>query len=93
VWPRASGILAMSDQLAWGLIPGLAELGCRVPDDIAVIGWDGNPGLHAGPPLTTIRQDLREQGRVAAELALRGEDGEGRKELSRELRKASTIPG
>jgi hypothetical protein len=44
--------------------------GLVVPRDLSVVGWDDTPeASRAEPPLTTIRQSLREQGRRCAELA------------------------
>lgn len=60
-------ILAFSDDLAMGLIDALATKGLRVPEDVAVIGYDDT--VHAArfkPALTTIRQHRSELGEVAA---------------------------
>ena len=47
------------------------ESGRRVPDDIAVVGFDDVPAAaHAEPPLTTIRQPLRQMGAAAARMLL-----------------------
>ncbi len=47
------------------------EEGRRVPDDIAVVGFDDVPAAaHAEPPLTTVRQPLREMGATAAQMLL-----------------------
>lgn len=44
-----------------------------VPRDLSVVGWDDTPeARRAELPLTTIRQSLREQGRLCAELAAAG---------------------
>lgn len=49
----------------------IKEKGLRIPDDIAVVGFDDLPMARlADPPLTTIRQDGEKLGRVAAELYL-----------------------
>jgi DNA-binding LacI/PurR family transcriptional regulator len=76
--PRPTAVLAMSDELALGVLAAARELGLRVPDDVSVAGWDDSPNGRAGdPPLTTIRQSLHEQGRTCARLliaATRGAD-------------------
>jgi LacI family transcriptional regulator/LacI family repressor for deo operon, udp, cdd, tsx, nupC, and nupG len=57
----------------------LAELGLRVPGDVAVVGYDDIPLLEYLPvPLTTVRVPTVEMGRLAAELLLRHvEEGPG----------------
>jgi DNA-binding LacI/PurR family transcriptional regulator len=43
------------------------ELGLGVPTDVSVIGFDDSPLAHRlRPQLTTVRQDVREKGRLAA---------------------------
>jgi len=68
--PRA--IFARNDITALGAISAIKSAGLRIPQDIAVVGYDDIPlARHTSPPLTTIRQPTREQGRLAAELLLR----------------------
>jgi DNA-binding LacI/PurR family transcriptional regulator len=74
--PRPTALLCLSDELALGAIRAASDLGLRVPHDVSVVGFDDTPAAQwADPPLTTIRQDLVEKGRVAAELALNLLDG------------------
>ena len=62
-------IAAMSDELALGALQAAASLGLRVPDDLAVTGWDdGDTAAAAG--LTTLAQSLRDQGSHCARAAL-----------------------
>ena len=64
-----SAILSASDEMALGAIAALQDAGLRVPLDVSVVGFDGfNGGAHATPPLTTVRQPVREVGHVAADL-------------------------
>lgn len=64
-------IFACSDMMAQGVYMALNEAGRRIPDDIAVVGFDDLPtAVHLEPPLTTIRQPLREKGAVATGLLL-----------------------
>jgi hypothetical protein len=66
-----SAIFAVSDTLAIGVIHGLRSVGKRVPDDIAVVGFDDiSLAAQIDPPLTTIAQPMRELGETAARLLL-----------------------
>jgi DNA-binding LacI/PurR family transcriptional regulator len=52
-----TAVFAGGDEMAIGLIHALREAGCRVPEDISVVGFDGNPVFaYVSPPLTTVRQ-------------------------------------
>ncbi len=63
-----SALIAACDAQAIGVYRAIYEKGWRVPDDISVIGFDGIPTAQwMAPPLTTIRQPLRDLGHVAAE--------------------------
>jgi LacI family transcriptional regulator len=64
-------IFAHNDLSAVGAMQAVKESGRRVPDDIAVVGFDDVPAAaHADPPLTTIRQPLRQMGSAAARMLL-----------------------
>ncbi|NOZ43245.1 MAG: substrate-binding domain-containing protein, partial [Alphaproteobacteria bacterium] len=57
-------IFAVSDAIALGAIKQLAEQGVRVPEDVAVSGYDDIPiSAFCTPSLTTIRQNTGEGGR------------------------------
>ncbi|CAM5709151.1 LacI family DNA-binding transcriptional regulator [Streptomyces canus] len=52
-----TAVFAAGDEMAIGLIHGLRESGRRVPEDVSVVGFDGNPVFaYVTPPLTTVRQ-------------------------------------
>ncbi|MFI5681303.1 LacI family DNA-binding transcriptional regulator [Streptomyces cellulosae] len=52
-----TAVFAAGDEMAIGLIHGLRESGRRVPEDVSVVGFDGNPVFaYVSPPLTTVRQ-------------------------------------
>jgi LacI family transcriptional regulator len=64
-------IFAHNDLSAVGAMLAVRESGRRVPDDIAVVGFDDVPAAaHADPPLTTVRQPLRQMGAAAARMLL-----------------------
>lgn len=57
--PGVSAIFAANDQMALGALRALAGSGRRVPDDVAVIGFDDiADAANFQPPLTTVRQDF-----------------------------------
>jgi DNA-binding LacI/PurR family transcriptional regulator len=69
--PDLDGLFAASDLMALGAISALRRAGRRVPEDVAVVGFDDNEfALTAEPPLTTVRQDPVLQGRVMVRLYL-----------------------
>jgi len=66
-----SAIFAANDQMAIGAGLGLYRRRLRVPDDVALVGFDDlTLGRYAVPPLTTIRQSIYEIGREAASAIL-----------------------
>jgi LacI family transcriptional regulator, galactose operon repressor len=72
---RPTAIFAASDVQAFGVLDAAARAGLAVPGDLSVIGFD-DIELAAAIGLTTVRQPLRESGRVGARLLLRALDGE-----------------
>ncbi|MCS7263414.1 MAG: LacI family transcriptional regulator [Armatimonadetes bacterium] len=53
---RPTAVLAMDDTLALGCIQAAAEKGLKVPDDLAVVGFNDSAfSPHCEPPLTTVR--------------------------------------
>jgi len=68
---RPTGVLAMSDMVAIGVIAAAQATGFRVPDDLSVVGFDDLPAsAWTNPPLTTVRQPIVEKGRLAARLLI-----------------------
>lgn len=64
------------DAIALGIVEAARVLGVRVPDDLGVVGFDDTEAAStSAPALTTIRQPLREMGRVAVTTVLRLADG------------------
>jgi LacI family transcriptional regulator len=70
--PDTDAIFCGSDQLARGVSDALRESGRRIPDDIALVGYDNWDvfALTTRPPLTTVDMRLKELGRVAARRLL-----------------------
>jgi DNA-binding LacI/PurR family transcriptional regulator len=66
--PEVTAIFSLNDKMALGAIKKLNELGLRVPQDIAVVGFDDIPqASFAIPGLTTVHQPLYEIGKLACE--------------------------
>lgn len=67
-----TALFAFNDISAMGAIRALRDAGLRVPDDVSVVGFDDiQNAAYQNPGLTTVRQPLREMGRIAAEILLR----------------------
>ncbi|WP_448719441.1 LacI family DNA-binding transcriptional regulator [Microbacterium natoriense] len=68
---RPDGIFVASDLMARGAIMALRVAGIRVPDDVAIVGFDDSAvALTTDPPLTTIRQPMYAQGEAMAGVLL-----------------------
>jgi len=85
---RPTGIVALNDLMALGLMAGLREAGLRVPQDVSVVGIDGlYLSALSNPSLTTVHLPVREMARAMVELAmtphdrLRDDDGDGRERI------------
>jgi LacI family transcriptional regulator len=72
-----SAIFAGSDEVALGILEAARARGLRVPEDLSLVGFDDTEVARlASPPLTTVRQPLREMGAVALRTALQLVAGE-----------------
>lgn len=68
---RPDAVFAVSDVLAVGVIHAALESGLRVPEDLAVVGFDGIPFTSSlNPPLTTIEQPMNRLGARSVQLLL-----------------------
>ena len=68
---RFDAIFAASDLIAIGAIHALGDAGLRVPQDIAVMGFDDIPAASlTSPPLTTLMQDLKAGGELLVEALI-----------------------
>jgi len=64
-------VLAVSDVLAVGVVHAAREAGLRVPEDLAVVGFDGIPFTSSlNPPLTTVEQPMYQLGARSVQLLL-----------------------
>ncbi|HEY2948670.1 MAG TPA: LacI family DNA-binding transcriptional regulator [Micromonosporaceae bacterium] len=67
--PDLDAVFVASDLMAAGALRVLRELGRRVPEDVAVVGFEDAPvAQQTDPPLTTVHQDVEEMGRQMALL-------------------------
>ncbi len=65
---KPDAVFVASDHMAMGALRAIREAGMRVPDDIAIVGFDDMPfATLATPPLTTIRQSVLRIGQLATE--------------------------
>lgn len=73
--------------MAIGALRGIAVRGLRVPEDLAVVGFDdiGLP-MYLEPPLTTVKQPIREIGKLATELIMARVNGERKEPQSHRLK-------
>jgi DNA-binding LacI/PurR family transcriptional regulator len=68
---EVTAVFAANDQMALGLVHALYDGGRGVPDDVSVVGFDDIPeATHLLPPLTTVRPDFVEVGRLCLTAAL-----------------------
>ncbi|GGM31517.1 LacI family transcriptional regulator [Micromonospora sonchi] len=75
--PDLDAVFAASDLMAHAALRTLREAGRRVPEDVAVIGFDDiETAAYTDPPLTTVRQPIVELGRQGTRLLLRLAAGE-----------------
>jgi LacI family transcriptional regulator len=83
--PRPTAIFAANDSMAIGALSAFREDGLRVPEDIALVGFDDIPiARFLTPPLTTVRVEIAELGRRAVShviSALEGTDGTKKKDV------------
>jgi LacI family transcriptional regulator len=69
---RPTAVVGGSDTIALGIMEAARSRGLRIPDELSVTGFDDTElATMASPPLTVIRQPLREMGRVALRTVLR----------------------
>ncbi|MFF2505996.1 LacI family DNA-binding transcriptional regulator [Streptomyces sp. NPDC058067] len=69
--PELDAVFAGSDVMAAGARQVLRERGRRIPEDVALVGYDDSAiARHMDPPLTSVRQPIEEMGRAMIDLLL-----------------------
>jgi DNA-binding LacI/PurR family transcriptional regulator len=69
--PRPTAVLATSDRLAIGILEAARAHRLRVPEDLAIVGFDDIPAARIiSPQLTTVHQPMAEKGRLAVSSLL-----------------------
>ncbi|MFF9072526.1 LacI family DNA-binding transcriptional regulator [Streptomyces sp. NPDC014872] len=69
--PGVDAVFAASDVMAAGARQVLREAGRRIPDDVALVGFDDSAvARHMDPALTSVRQPIEEMGRTMARVLL-----------------------
>jgi DNA-binding LacI/PurR family transcriptional regulator len=70
-------VFGASDLIAIGAMTALASAGRRIPDDVAVVGFDGIPmGAFTRPALTTVAQDTKRAGGLLVQTLIHLIDGQ-----------------
>jgi LacI family transcriptional regulator len=68
---QPDAVFTASDSMAVGALRALREAGRRVPEEVALVGFDDLPfAARTEPPLTTVRQPVHRTGAVAAETLI-----------------------
>lgn len=68
---RIDALFVANDRMAIGLMKGLRDRGCRLPDDLAIVAYDDSDAARMSePPLTTVHVPFYEMGRLAASRLL-----------------------
>jgi DNA-binding LacI/PurR family transcriptional regulator len=89
--PHLDAVFAGSDVTAAGARQALREAGRRIPDDVALVGYDDSAiARHMDPSLTSVRQPIEEMGRRMIDLLL-AEIADRRPAVSRSLERRQVI--
>ena len=74
---KFDGVVAATDMIAIGAMRAIAATGLKVPEDVAVVGYDDiSLAAQTIPPLTTVRQDVEKGAKHLVDLLFRRMDGE-----------------
>jgi LacI family transcriptional regulator len=89
-----TAVFAANDLMAVGALRGIAARGLRVPEDVAVVGFDDIAlAMYTEPPLTTVKQPIREIGKLATELIMARVKGERKEPQSHRLKTSLIVRG
>lgn len=90
--PGPTAIFAANDSMAIGCLSALADAGRRVPEDVAVAGFDDIPtASYTIPPLTSVRVSIADLGGLALERLLKGVAKENRQPKRQETLPATLV--
>jgi DNA-binding LacI/PurR family transcriptional regulator len=74
--PELDAVFAASDLMAAGALSVLSAAGRRVPEDVALVGYDDSPvATSTHPQLSSVRQPIEEMGREVARLLVEAVEG------------------
>lgn len=74
--PRPTAIFCGNDEMAAGVYRAALRSGIQIPQQLSVVGYDDSPlASRLWPPLTSVRRDTRDTGRIAAAMLLQSQDG------------------
>jgi len=80
--PRPDAVFAANDLMAMGALIAMREAGLRVPEDIAIVGFDDIPAARlVNPPLTTVTQFQDQIGRRATQMLFDRINGQAPNEM------------
>ncbi len=66
-----TAVFAVNDMAAMGAHAAILEPGLRIPEDVAIVGYNDVPlASRLAPPLTTLRVPVRDFGRISAEMLI-----------------------
>ncbi len=69
-------IFSANDEMAIGIMKSFVEIGIRIPEDVAIVGFDNIPiSEYVHPSLTTVRQPMYDMGAVAAQILFQAMNG------------------
>ncbi|GAB4564335.1 MAG: LacI family DNA-binding transcriptional regulator [Anaerolineae bacterium] len=68
---RFTALFSGNDQMAIGAMRAFREAGLRIPEDVAIVGYDGIPmSEYTSPPLSTMVQPMQKVGQLAAKILI-----------------------
>lgn len=77
-----TGVFVASDLMAAGAISAINDLNLSVPEDFSIVGFDDIPlAGYLNPPLTTLRQNTYEKGRLATKMLISVINGNNKENL------------